>query len=69
VCLQLPKGLLKCMGFQEIGQGRPPSLFIATQENRAVGPLELISAWAPDVSVPPLDRGAGALTIEFQQLV
>jgi hypothetical protein len=69
VFLQLTKGLLKCMGFQECGQGQPPSLFIATQANRVIGPLELTSARSPEGAVPASDNGGGAPTVEFQQLV
>jgi hypothetical protein len=69
VFLQLTKGLLKCMGFQECSQGRPPSLFIATQVNRVVEPLELSSARSPEGAVPASDNGGGAPTIEYQRLV
>jgi hypothetical protein len=54
---QLPKGVHKCMRCQESGQGRPHPLFIATQENRAIGPLELLFVRSPDRAVPGTGHG------------
>ena len=45
------------MGFQESGHGRPHPLFIATQANRAIGPLELLSMRSLDMSVPDIGHG------------
>jgi hypothetical protein len=54
---QLPKGVHKCMRCQESGQGWPHPLFIATQANRAISPLELQSARSTDRAVPGTEKG------------
>ena len=58
---QLTKGVHKCMKCQESGQGQPHPLFIATQANKAIGPLELLSARSPNMPMPGTEHGSDLL--------